>query len=69
MLETLLAYNLQDVLALENLMVLSYNLKIKDTPFYENQLSEPVSPKTPFKVDRKTVDRIKNSMGFGFQYY
>jgi len=50
-------------------MVISYNLKINYTPFYGNQLSEPVSPKTPFEVDRKTVDRIKNSMGFGFQYY
>ena len=65
----MLAYNLQDVLALENLMVISYNLKIKDTPFYGNQLFETVSPKTPFEVDRKTVDRIKNRMGLGFQHY
>jgi hypothetical protein len=35
------------------------NLKIKDTPFYGNQLFEAVSPKTLFEVDRKTVDRIK----------
>ena len=38
--------------ALENWMVNSYNLKIKDTPFYGNQLFETVSPKTPFEVDR-----------------
>jgi hypothetical protein len=44
---------------MENWMVNSYNVKIKDTPFYGNQLSETVSPKTPFEVDRKTVDRIK----------
>ena len=40
-------------------MVNSYNVKIKDTPFYGNLFSETVSPKTPFEVDRKTVDRIK----------
>jgi hypothetical protein len=50
-------------------MAISYNLKIKDTPFYGNKLSEKVPPKTPFEVDRKTVDRIKNSMGFGLQHY
>jgi len=58
-LETLLAYNIQDVLNLENLMVIAYNLKIKDTPFYENQLPEPVFlPENPFKVDLETVERI-----------
>ncbi len=61
-LETLLAYNIQDVLTLENLMVIAYNLKIKDTPFYGNQLLEPVLPEIPFDVDIKTVERIKNDM-------
>ena len=55
--------------AMENWMVISYNLKIKGTPFYGNQWYETVSPKIPFEIDRKTVDRIKNSMGFGFQHY
>jgi len=32
-LKSLLAYNIQDVVNLETLMVLSYNLKLKDTPF------------------------------------
>jgi hypothetical protein len=55
----LLAYNIQDVLNLENLMVIAYNLKIKDTPFYEKQLPEPVFlPGNPFKVDLETVERI-----------
>ncbi|MFC1825999.1 ribonuclease H-like domain-containing protein [Thermodesulfobacteriota bacterium] len=58
-LETLLAYNIQDTVILENLMVIGYNLKIKDTPFYRNQLSAPVLPKNPFKVDLETVERIK----------
>ena len=61
-LETLLAYNIQDVLTLENLMVIAYNLKIKDTPFYGNQLPEPVLPEIPFNVDIKTVERIKNDI-------
>jgi hypothetical protein len=61
-LETLLAYNIQDVLNLENLMVIAYNLKIKDTPFYGNQLPDPVLPEILFDVDIKTVERIKNDM-------
>lgn len=63
-LETLLAYNIQDVLSLEHLMVISHNLKIQNTPFYSNQLPEPVLPEIPFRVDLRTVDRIKTEMGF-----
>ncbi len=59
-LETLLAYNIQDVLTLENLMVISYNLKIKNTPFYNNKLQEPVLPEIPFEVDMETVKRIRS---------
>jgi len=58
-LETLLAYNIQDVLTLETLMVIAYNLKIKNTPFYRNSLPEPVLPKPPFRVDMETVERIR----------
>lgn len=66
-LDTLLAYNIQDVLTLEMLMVISYNLKIKDTPFYRNRLPEPVLPKSPFRVDIKTVKRIRSEQTyFGF---
>jgi len=45
-LEILLAYNIQDVVNLEILMVLSYNLKLKDTPFDQrppDNLSEPTA--------------------------
>lgn len=66
-LETLLAYNIQDVLTLENLMVIAYNMKIKNTPFYRSQLPEPVLPEIPFEVDMETVERIKG--GVEFQYY
>ena len=69
-LETLLAYNIQDVLTLENLMVIAYNIKIKDTPFYESQLPAPVLPEIPFKVDMETVNRIKGDAGYSiYDYY
>jgi hypothetical protein len=66
-LETLLAYNIQDVLTLENLMVIAYNMKINDTPSYRNLLPAPVLPEIPFEVDLKTLDRIKRENIFGFQ--
>jgi len=58
-LDALLAYNIQDTITLENLMVIAYNLKIEDTPFYEKQLAEPVLPEIPFEVDLKTVERVR----------
>lgn len=65
-LETLLAYNIQDVLNLELLMVHAYNLKLKNTPL-ENYLKIPLPelPKNPFKVDRETLRKIRYS-GFGY---
>jgi len=61
-LDTLLAYNIQDTINLENLMVTTYNLKLKDTPFYETHLIEdPILPENPFRADLVTVDKIKNS--------
>ncbi|MFC1533488.1 ribonuclease H-like domain-containing protein [Thermodesulfobacteriota bacterium] len=65
-LETLLAYNIQDVLTLENLMVIAYNIKIKDTPSYRSKLPTPVLPEIPFDVDIDTVNRIKMDVGFGY---
>ena len=45
-LETLLAYNIQDVVNLETLLVLSYNLKLKETPFHaELRLPMPRPPR------------------------
>ncbi|MBW2193860.1 MAG: exonuclease, partial [Deltaproteobacteria bacterium] len=57
-LETLLAYNIQDVLTLEALMVIAYNLKIKDTPFYGNPLPAPLLPEIPLAVDRATIQKL-----------
>ena len=67
-LETLLAYNIQDVLTLENLIITAYNMKINDTPFYQYQLPAPVLPEISFRVDMETVERIKREHLFGFQH-
>lgn len=62
-LETLLAYNIQDTIVLERLMVIAYNLNLKDKPFYHtHQLELPGNPEIPFNADRKTVERIKGRM-------
>lgn len=59
-LETLLAYNIQDTVNLETLMVLAYNLKLKGTPFEEaHQLPLPLRPSIPFEADLKTIEGIK----------
>ena len=66
-LETLLAYNIQDVLSLENLMVMAYNSKIKKTPFYRNILPVPDLPNSPFRADEETIKRIRSRQTyFGF---
>jgi uncharacterized protein YprB with RNaseH-like and TPR domain len=59
-LDTLLAYNVQDTVSLENLMVTAYNMKLKETPFYESHLIEdPILPGNPFSADLATIYRIK----------
>ncbi len=58
-LDTLLAYNILDAVNLELLMVKAYNLKLRETPFYDElALSEPVPPPNPFQADVETVERI-----------
>ena len=60
-LETLLAYNIEDVVNLEVLMIKAYNLKIAGTPFQEShRIAEPESPAIPFKAHPDTVERIKS---------
>jgi uncharacterized protein YprB with RNaseH-like and TPR domain len=67
-LETLLAYNIQDVVNLETLMVLSYNLKLKETPFAQShQLGFPSCPEIPFKADLETIERIREGRISGWQ--
>ncbi len=64
-LETLLAYNIQDVVNLETLMTIAYNKKLKDTPFEKaRRLSPPSSPLIPFKADTKTINKIKKRLSY-----
>jgi uncharacterized protein YprB with RNaseH-like and TPR domain len=64
-LETLLAYNIQDVVNLEYLMVLSYNLKLKETPFVQShQITSPKQPEILFKADKRIIEGIKRMRGY-----
>jgi uncharacterized protein len=64
-LETLLAYNIEDVVNLETLMVTAYNMKLKDTPFSRTHaLPLPRIPDIPFKPDRATIERIRQRCQF-----
>jgi uncharacterized protein YprB with RNaseH-like and TPR domain len=59
-LETLLAYNIEDVVNLEKLMVTAFNEKIKPLALLcIESLPEPVPPEIPFTPDRAIIDRIK----------
>ncbi len=59
-LETLLAYNIQDVVNLEVLLVIAYNLNLKATPFRDShRLASPSPPLIPFTPDRETINRIR----------
>ena len=60
-LETLLAYNIQDVVNLEALMVMAYNMKLKDTPFLQSRsLDVPPQPTAAYKADIRTIERIRD---------
>ena len=64
-LDTLLAYNILDVVNLETLMVIAYNERIKATPFgAARRLPTPTPPESPFQADRDTIDRIKRAHGW-----
>jgi hypothetical protein len=68
-LKTLLAYNCQDTVNMETLMVMAYNLKLSTTPFLEmHRLELPVMPPIPYKADLATVDRVKNMGGWSWGY-
>ena len=64
-LETLLAYNIEDVINLEKLMIMAFNQKIRDIPLPGlNLLPAPVSPASPFLPDPDIIARIKNTSRF-----
>lgn len=62
-LETLLAYNIEDVINLEKLMIRAYNMNLQKTPFYKtHQVFGPkASPEIPFKPDLMIINRLKDS--------
>ncbi|MHB8969867.1 MAG: ribonuclease H-like domain-containing protein [Pirellulaceae bacterium] len=66
-LETLLAYNIQDVVNLETLLVLAYNLNLRQTPFAaSHELPLPAPPPLPFQADRKTIERLMPRYAAGY---
>jgi hypothetical protein len=61
-LESLLAYNVQDTINLEHLLVTAYNMKAGQTPFAgQRQIPEVVLPENPFAVDVRTVEEVQRS--------
>jgi uncharacterized protein YprB with RNaseH-like and TPR domain len=59
-LETLLAYNILDVVNLETLMVIAYNTKLQGTPFADShRLPLPTPPPNPFDAHRETIERLR----------
>lgn len=70
-LETLLSYNIEDVVNLEKLMVIAFNQKISRLPHLQiDPLPEPIPPELPFAPDLATIDRIRHSRAFyGYSGY
>jgi uncharacterized protein YprB with RNaseH-like and TPR domain len=66
-LETLLAYNIEDTVNLERLMILAYNMKLQETPFADShQLRFPGrTPEIPFSADAGTIERLRREWGMG----
>jgi uncharacterized protein YprB with RNaseH-like and TPR domain len=62
-LETLLAYNIEDTVNLERLMVEAYNRNLLATPFSKAlELAHPLAPPNPFVADSACVDRLKRHL-------
>ncbi|HIJ90401.1 MAG: ribonuclease H-like domain-containing protein [Desulfobulbaceae bacterium] len=59
-LETLLAYNAEDAVNLESLLVQAYNLKLQSTPFAEShRLPMPILPEKSFLPDMELIGRLR----------
>jgi uncharacterized protein YprB with RNaseH-like and TPR domain len=62
-LETLLAYNVEDVLTLERLAVLAYNRKLEQTPFAgSRQLPQPKTAANQFRADQRLIGNLRDRM-------
>ena len=58
-LETLLAYNILDVLNLEKLLIIAYNQHLDATPFNRShKLVMPREPKNPYEPDERTLKKV-----------
>ena len=58
-LDTLLSYNIQDVLNLEVLMALSFNLRLRATPFEAtHRLPVPTPVRNPFEADPEIIRSV-----------
>jgi uncharacterized protein len=63
-LETLLAYNVEDTVNLETLLVHAYNLNIARTPFAQSHsVPLPERPVLPHRADPDLVSRLKEILG------
>jgi hypothetical protein len=58
-LETLLAYNMEDAVNLENLMVQAFNMKVSETPFQELKIPLPGRPGIPFRPDAELICEMR----------
>lgn len=59
-LQTLIAYNMMDVVNLEALMFTAYNMKLTETPFAGHlSLTAPRPPDIPFTPDLGTIRRLQ----------
>ncbi|MBT8328963.1 MAG: ribonuclease H-like domain-containing protein [Desulfofustis sp.] len=65
-LETLLAYNLEDAVNLERLLVEAYNRNLEKTPFYDDlQIAWPVPPMLTHQPNLEIVEAIRRqNQGF-----
>ena len=69
-LDTLLSYNVQDAVVLDQLMTTAYNSKLKNTPFTQyNWLPDTVAPLNPYKVDVETIENLKRERGYVYWGY
>jgi len=61
-LDTLIAYNIEDVINLEYLMFMAYNTKLKELSIFEESmlLDIPIPPKVSIKPDLDLVNKLKN---------
>lgn len=60
-LETLLAYNIEDVINLETLMIKAYNLSVNRTVFSQtHKIKQPAGKiQNPLKADLQTIEKLK----------